>query len=321
MKIFVTGASGFIGRNLVKRLVEEGHRVIAAGRSPAKLKKLPAEAKTVRVYLEYKETISRVLKEEKPDIVYHLAALIESSSLENLRRVNVEGTRNVLEACLEEGIKRVIYLSSVAVVSGNPDIPITEDLPFKATNPYGQSKLEAEKIALEYRNKGLKIAALRPCMVYGEGEPHGLEYLTRLVKMRLLPVFGGGDNKIHLVSVENVVDVMVLCISKEAAYEGSYFIADKEILTIKEFLNFIAGLLGAKPPIVIPKGLTKVLVKLPFVGKKISFLLKDRVYSIRRLEEKLGYVPRVSTYDGLGKAVSYCIEQGHKVTKSQGHTC
>ena len=318
MKIFVTGATGFIGRHLTTRLAEEGHTVICGVRSPAKLKSICdktesdkvksgrenfGKIKSARVYLEHKETISRVIKEEKPDVVYHSAALVESTSPEKLRRVNVEGTRNVFEACFSEGVKKVIYLSSIAAISGNEEMPLTDDLPLKAKSPYGESKLEAEKIALLYRKKGLKIAILRPCMVYGEGEPHALRFLVSALKKRLLPVLGTGDNKLHLVSVENVVDVMLLSLSTEEAFSGTFIVADKEVLSVKEILFYIAEILDIKPPIVLPQGITNVLAKIPIIGKRMSYFQKDRIYSIKRLLEVLGYMPRVSIYDGLKHAV------------------
>ncbi len=303
MKIFVTGATGFIGKSLTERLIAEGHSVICGIRSPARLKSLKDKVKAVRIYLEYKETISRVLREEKPDVVYHCAALVESTSLSRLMRVNREGTRNVLEACLAEGVKRVIYLSTIAVISGNKEVPLTDSLPYKATNPYGQSKLEAEKIALEYRKKGLKIAILRPCGVYGEGEPHGLSHLVGAVKRRTIPIFGKGDKKIQLVSVENVVDVMILCLSKKEAYRGTYLVADKEALSVRELLNYIAKILGVKPPLVMPEIVAVILAKIPFAKDFVSYFLKDRLYSIKRLRECLGYVPRISAYDGLKRTI------------------
>jgi len=284
--------------------MEEGREVICGIRSPARAKLfLPDDAKSARIYLEHKETISRVLREEKPDVVYHCAALVESRSIKDLRRVNRDGTKNVLEACLEAGVKKVVYLSTIAVASGNPEVPLTEDLPFKARNPYGQSKLEAEKVALEYREKGLKIAILRPCMVYGEGEPHGLPYLIKGIKRRAIPIFGKGESKLHLVSVENVVDVLILCLSKEEAYEGSFFVADKEVLTAGELLNYTASLIGARPPLVFPQVLANILAKIPILKGSADIFTRDRVYSIRRLRDVLGYVPRVSVRDGLKRAI------------------
>lgn len=285
------------------RFVNLGHEVTCGGRSLKKLGSLSEKVKAVRINLEDKNTISDALKNEKPDIVYHAAALIRSRSLRKLRRVNVGGTKNVFDACLQEGVKKVIFLSSVSVINGHAGIPLTEDLPYKATNPYGRSKIEAEKVALEYRKKGLAIAILRPCMVYGEGEPHGLGLVVRLLKMRLLPIFAGGENKLHLVSVENVVDVAVLCISKNEAYEGTYIIADKEALSMKKIFIYITKVLGVKAPIIISKNITKALVKVPFIGSAVSLLTKERLYAIDRLKEKFGYIPRVSVYDGLKRAV------------------
>jgi len=305
MKIFITGATGFIGRNLARRLLKEGHEIICGVRSPAKVKLfLPGGTKSYRMHLEDKETIFSLLRNEKPEVLYHCAALVESRSIKNLRRVNCEGTKNVLEACLRAGVKKAIYLSSISVVSGNTEVPLTENLPFKAKNPYGLSKLEAEKIALEYRGKGLKIAILRPCMVYGEDEPHGLPRIVKGLKRRIIPIFGMGEKKLHLVSVENVVDVLVLCLSKEAAYEGSFFVADKEVLTVGEILNYVASLSGAKPPFVFPQAVADILAKIPILRRGLGIFIRDRVYSIDRLRERLGYVPRISVYDGLKRAVS-----------------
>ena len=299
MKIFITGATGFIGRHLAKRLLENGHEVIAGGRSFGKLGAICDKVKKVYTNIEDQENILSILREEKPDIEYHCAALVESTNLERLMQVNKEGTRIVLDSCLKENVKKIIYLSSIAVVTGNKEVPLREDLPFCASNHYGESKLEAEKIALKYRKKGLEIAILRPCMVYGENEPHGLKRLKKALRLRMLPTINGGKNKLQLVSVENVVDVMMLCLDKKEAYEGSYFIADKEALNMGEVFNLI----GDRKPFNISEGFAKILSKTPLVKKIIFLLSKERCYSIDRLKNKLGYTPRISTIDGLQEAL------------------
>ncbi|MFH1380596.1 MAG: NAD(P)-dependent oxidoreductase [Candidatus Omnitrophota bacterium] len=303
MKIFVIGATGFVGRHLTKRLIKEGHEVICGGRSFEKISEILDKVKTAQIDLRDKNSISNIIKAESPDVVYHAGALVMSSSYEDLRRTNVDGTENVLSACLASGVKRVIYVSSVAVVSGNPESPLTEDVPYKATNPYGQSKLEAEKIAVDYRKKGLKIAILRPPFIYGEDDPHGLGRLIEGFKKRIIPILGAGKNRIHMVSVENLVDVLVLCLSKEEAYEGTYFVADSEALSLRDMCEFIAKALNVRPPFVIPERIMKILLIIPFINKRVRFFMKDRIYSIKRLEEKLGYVPRISVHEGIKKAV------------------
>ena len=303
MKILVTGSTGFLGKELSNRLVQLGYDIVCVGRNLKKLDNLMGKVKRTYLDIEDRRSVLSVIKTEKPDIVYHVAALIKSRSLAKLRRVNVEGTRNVLDGCLAEGVEKVVYVSSVAVIGGNDTSPLREDLPLKAANPYGRSKIEAEKLALDYRKKGRKIAILRPCMVYGLGEPHGFGLLAAFLKLRILPVAGKGENKLHLVCIDNVIDVMVLCLSNDEAYNGTYLIADKEALGIKEILFYMTKVLGVWSPIVIPESMIPFLSKLPVLGRLISLLRKERIYSIVRLEEKFGYIPRVSVYDGLKKAL------------------
>jgi len=307
VKVFVTGATGFIGNHLSKRLVAENHQVICAGRSLSKLKDISGRAKLLTLDIKDPVAIKKILLIEKPDIVFHCAALVDNASLDKLMLINAEGTRNVMEGCLDNNIRKVIYLSSISVISANSQKPLTDDLPYGATNRYGKSKIEAEKIALSYREKGLKVSIIRPCMVYGEGEPHLLSLLARLIRWRLLPIVGTGDNKLHLVGVDNVVDVMMLALKKEEAFEGTYIVADKEVLSVREFFSDIAKMQGVKPPFTIPEKFIPILEKTPFLGKKILFFKKDRIYSIERIEKVLGYTPRVSVYDGLKKAVISCM--------------
>ena len=307
MKILVTGATGFIGKNFTKRLLDKGHDVVALGRS---LDKLGALREKVRAYAaDINDTYSLrdIIKREKPDIAAHCAAVIHTPDRKLLHRVNVEGTKSVLDACFTEGVKKVIYLSTIATISANPDIPLTEDAPYKASQPYGESKIEAEKVAREYRKKGLKIAILRPGLVYGEYEPHALERLIRMIRLRVFPVLAS-EKKMHMTCVHTVVDVMMIALANEAAYDGVFNIADKEVLTIKELGDYIAKIIGARPPWVVPVWITAFLSKIPYVRRLVFFFSKDRIYSIERLRAKLGYAPRVSVYDGLKRAVESYVK-------------
>jgi nucleoside-diphosphate-sugar epimerase len=303
MKILVTGATGFIGKRLAQRLVSEGHDVICAGRRLYSLGKLLSKAKPIYLDIQDFESIKNILRKEKPEIVFHCAALVVNTSIKKLMNINRDGTRNIFAACKAEGVEKIVYLSSISVISGNSRIPLTDDLPYSASNNYGKSKIEAEKIAISFRQMGMKVCIIRPVMVYGENEPHLLGLICRLIKWRLIPIIGNGKAKLQLVDIDNVVDVMMSALTNEKAYEGTYIVADKEVLEVAEFFEYIAKCQNAGLPFKVSQRFMPTFKKIPCIEKRISFFTKDRLYSIENLEKNLGYIPRVNTYDGLKKAI------------------
>jgi nucleoside-diphosphate-sugar epimerase len=96
---------------------------------------------------------------------------------------------------------------------------------------------------------------------------------------------------------------MLLGLSNDKAFDGSYIVADNEALSVKNLFEYIAEIIGAKKPISIPQNLVPLFTSIPFIGKRFSFLLKDRFYSIKRIKEELEYRPKVSVYEGLKRAV------------------
>ncbi|MFC1570344.1 NAD-dependent epimerase/dehydratase family protein [Candidatus Omnitrophota bacterium] len=308
MKILITGATGFIGKALLKRLIPEGHEIVCTVRKTSDTDFLErAGVRMVTVDLLNAEEIERVFGEEKPDAVFHCAASVTEPDEDKLHEVNVKSTRNVYQASYKNNVDRLVYISSVAVVSGNEDVPLTDDLPLKASNPYGRSKIEAEKIALEFREKGLKTAILRPCMIYGEDEPHALDRILEAAAKRHIPILDvkGMDSQLHLAYIGNVAEALELALFKEEALSGTFMIADKDVITLRKFLEIVYDELGVGYPRVIPAWLVNFLSILPPVKRKISRIFKDRVYDISRARDELGYVPGISTEEGLRQTVRY----------------
>lgn len=304
MKVFITGATGFIGKRLVRRLIQEQFEIVCTGRSLHRLACFPKSVEMIYLEIEDKKCVMEILQKQQPDVVFHCAAETKSKSFDRLRKINREGTKNILDACLHAGISKVIYLSSTSVLAGNIAVLLTDNLPYAATNRYGQSKLEAEKIAKEYRRKGLNIAILRPVMVYGEEDSSAIALLLDLIRWGLFPIIGNGENRFPLVYVENVVDVMILSIMKEAAYKGTYIIADEESVTLNELYGYIAQLWGVRQPFHLPSFFVPLFEHLPFVGERFRIFLKDRICSIQQLYENLEYIPKVSFHEGMQKVVS-----------------
>jgi nucleoside-diphosphate-sugar epimerase len=233
---------------------------------------------------------------------------VENNNRDTLNHINKIGTHNACELACSLNVKRFIYLSSVAVVSGNSNIPLIEDLAYSATNKYGQSKIEAEKTVLEYRNKGVPTVILRPPMVYGPDEPHMMGTLLKLLKHRLLPTINNGKNHLHMIYIENLVEALVFCLNNDEFLSGTFFVADKEVLTVKELYQQLANGLGTKSPWNLPSWLANILLKTPVIGPKLKFIIKDRVYSTKKIES-LGFEPPYSAYQALEESARNFIYQ------------
>jgi len=297
--ILVTGATGFIGRHLVRKLLSlNEYSVIGISRFPEKVKQ--PGFKLLKADITKRRDLKN-LNKLTINIIIHCAACVENKNPKVLTKSNVRGTENVCKLAVELGVEKFIYLSSVAVVSGNNQLPLTEDLPYSATNNYGQSKLEAEKKVLAYRRKGLPIVILRPPMVYGEDEPHAYPALTKLLRYRLILLLNRGQSKLHLAYIGNVVEAIIFALKSQDMFEGAFFVADKETLTVYQVFKSIAEGLRAKAPLRLPSCCTPFFSKLPFAGKHLRFFLKNRVYSTERIES-LGFLPPYRAENALVKS-------------------
>jgi len=149
------------------------------------------------------------------------------------------------------------------------------------------------------------MVIVRPCMVYGKGEPHMMKLLTRIIKSRLLFLPDCGKARWHLASVRNVSACLIHCLEDDRALGGTFNIADKEVLTVREVMGILSKHLGAPQPLLLPHSLTKILSLMPFIGKRIKFLCRDHVYSIEHLENLLGFTPPYRAEDELADAAEY----------------
>jgi nucleoside-diphosphate-sugar epimerase len=303
MKILVTGATGFIGGSIVEDLVKEGHEVFALVRKTSSIDHL-ANLGVKFVFGDITDKDSLYAITGKFDAIFHCAAYVDNKNWEKLKLVNIKGTERICKLALRLSVERLIYLSSVAVVSGHFQLPLTEDLSYSATNLYGESKIEAERIVWDFRRKGLPSAILRPPMVYGENEPHLLKSILFLIKHRLFPILGGGINKLHLGYVKNVSQAAVMALRNEGFLKGAYFVADREVLTTAEIYSIMAQAINAPEPIIFSPGFSAFLSKTPWLGKKLNLFSKDRVYDISRIE-LLGYKPRFKAQEALIRSARY----------------
>lgn len=259
-KIFITGANGFVGSNLIK-ILEKRHIPFVAGS-----RELYGDLTTQK---NWDALISGF------DVVVHLAARVhvmeenESQPLEAFRKVNLQATLNLARSAKSCDVKRFIYLSSIKV-NGEE----TFEKPFLASDspapldPYGVSKMEAERELLKLHEKGVfEVVIIRPPLVYGPGVKANFEKLFWLVKKDLPLPFGLVKNIRSLVSVFNLVDLIILCSTHEKAGGEIFLVSDGVDYSLKDLIVLMAKVERKTPHLLpIPTGLMKFGATI--IGKK-----------------------------------------------------
>ena len=311
MRVIVIGATGFIGRNFLQYFSGKHKKdipIVALVRDSSRNKDAVCNIAGIDIKSFtslHKDEVKDFL--EKKDIVVYCAGYVGNDK-QRLYEVNELATYEVLQACMEQQVSRVVYLSSVAVISGNKEIPLRDDMPFKSSMPYGESKLRAEKIVWDFIDKGLNIVVLRPAMVYGKGEPHMLPKVFNLMIRRLFFLFGNGDNLWHLCGIYNLIAVMEQAVFDDRMLNRPFIVADEEVLTAREIFDTLSICITGRPVKKIPEWASLLLMRLPKIGRIVKFMRKQRLYDISGIK-KLGYKDKISPIEGLKLSAEGRIER------------
>lgn len=251
MKVLVTGANGFLGSWLCRRLQNDGHQVFALVRPSSDLSELEG-LRYEKIFGDVTDRASLDRAFQGMDAVFHLAGLIayKRSELARMRKINVEGTRNVVEACLATKVPRLVHLSSITAVGAgfSPNEIQTEESKYNIANlhlGYFDTKHEAEKIVLGAASKGLDAVVLNPGTIYGPGDAKKGSRSTQLKVARgKFPFYTpGGVNVIH---VEDAVDGIVR--GWQQGRKGERYLLGSENITIKNLFEMIAAEAGVPAP-------------------------------------------------------------------------
>ncbi|HXR28152.1 MAG TPA: NAD-dependent epimerase/dehydratase family protein [Solirubrobacteraceae bacterium] len=300
MRAVVTGASGFIGGVLSRRLLDGGHEVTALVRRPGAE---PPGTRGLIGDLADGPALIAALAEARPDCVFHLAAEIASQRSErSVIEVNVDGTRRLLEACLSlaDGDPstgpRVVFSSTVVTGDAHGAL-LTEDMPLPVATPYGRSKQEGERMILE---SGLPAVVVRPSHVYGPGGWYANELLPRLRQPGRFAVIGSGENLWDVVHVDDVAAALELA-SQQAPPGATYHVVDDEPITFYDFMALTAAALGVGPPRRIPASLARLVA-----GRNaVDAVVRSARSSNAKIKRELGWSPRFPTArEGVADAVA-----------------
>ena len=250
MKAFVTGGTGFIGRSLIRQLVERGFQVQALARSQSGAETLRAlGAKIVPGDITDRESMRAAMRGS--DVVFHLAAIYDYApdALAQCEAVNVEGTRNVLGLAHELGVPRIVYTSSLAVFGDThgelPDETYYSEGPF--LTEYDRTKWVAHyEVAEGFIQQGAPIIIVMPGAVYGPGDTSWLADAMRLFHRGLLPVVPGPETVLTYAYVDDVAEGHLLAAEK-GRFGESYILAGPAV-PLGEMVDFWALLTGKRPP-------------------------------------------------------------------------
>lgn len=289
--ILITGATGFIGQRLGKDLLERGEQVRILAREPGLAKGLFPKAEVVKGDILDRDSLKRALR--GTDQVVHLAALISYTTPgQELWKVNVDGTRNLVE--LAKDAEKFLFSSSVSVYGQTREPATEEQLPSPRT-PYGESKLEGERLV---RNSGLPHACFRIGVVYGPGSPIWAEILRFFGKGFPIP---RTKNVTNLIQVGDVSRAFRIGLKKG---KGVYNIAAGRSVPFVELASLLSYHLGKKPRF-WPSGLVRSLAALMGKGREIEAFTLNREYSIEKARKELGFSPAVRLEAGLKEMVEW----------------
>jgi nucleoside-diphosphate-sugar epimerase len=321
----VTGASGFVGGALVRRLLAEGRRVRALARSP--LAELAAAgAQTVRG--DVADAAAMAAACAGVSTVFHAAAKVGAwGPREEFERTNIGGAQAVVRACVECGVERLVFTSSPSVVFNGRDLAgagETQPLGTRFPCDYPRTKAEAERIVLAAHRPGrLATVALRPHLVFGPGDRNLVPRVVSLARAGRLRIVGSGRNRVDLTHIDNVADAHLLAERALGPAGGpaggrAYFVTNGEPVVLWEWIGDVLRRVGA-PPVqgrvhagaayaagAACEAAWRVLGlpgEPPMTRFVASALAREHWFDIGAARRDLGYAPRVSMAEGTRRLV------------------
>ena len=309
-KVLVTGGAGFIGSKMVNRLRDEGFDVVSFDLS-SRMGGNPI-TREVEIYegdiLNIDAIISAVTS---CDYVVHFAGALGVQATEEQRlaclEVNIQGTRNVLEACVKKGVKKVIFSSSSEVYGQQTKFPISEDNPLNASSVYAISKLAGEEYIKAYKKHyDLDYSILRFFNVYGEGQR--LEFvISKFVNMVLNnkppTIYGAGEQVRSFCYVDDVVPGAILALTNPKANSQTFNIGnDKEPISVSSLAYKVISLAG--------RNMEPKFISLGSSDRKETREISKRIPDISKARDILAYEPSVSLSEGILRVIEY---GGHKL--------
>jgi nucleoside-diphosphate-sugar epimerase len=304
--MLVTGANGYVGRAVVDHLVELGVPVRAMVRNAAngaELQKLP-NVEIIVADLRDPESLKAAVSGVSG--IFHIAAIFRQAGLPEsvFHDINAEGTRNLFEAAIAAGVRRIVHCSTGGVLGHIANPPGNENSPYNPGDMYQRTKLEGEKIAMQYFREGkMRGVVIRPAMIYGPADTRNFKMFKMIAQRRFFFV-GTGDTCAHFVDVRDLARAFALAMEKEDLNAQIYHIPGERAVPLKQVANLIAEYLGVPPPkLHLPVKpiqwigslceavCTPLKISPPIYRRRVDFFTKNRHFDGSKAAKELGYRP------------------------------
>jgi 2-alkyl-3-oxoalkanoate reductase len=326
MKVLVTGGTGFTGKALVKRLLDDGHTVTALdykeGHKTEELRRWGAEV--VIGSVTDRDCVRRAV--EGAEVVQHLAAAFRELDVpeSHYDHVNVDGTRICLEEAHAAGARKFIYCSTCGIHGNVKNPPTDEEHNIAPADYYQSTKYKAEPVCLAFMQQtGLPVTIIRPAAIYGPGDPERFYMIFRRVARGRFPMFGNGRTLYHPLYIDNLVDAFVLAMDSERGNGEAYLIADEEYVPIEDLVRRTARAMGVAVriphypvwPLVIAGHVCETVCKPlriapPIFPRRVDWYRQNRAFDISKAKRDLGYRPAVGLDEGLRRTYAWYRAEG-----------
>jgi dihydroflavonol-4-reductase len=326
VRYLLTGATGFLGPYLVKRLLSDGHECRCLVRTSSRCGHLQQPGvETVCGDITRPDTLAGIA--DGMDALIHMATLGHMNNFtfteEMFEAINVQGTKNIMNEAKRAGVGRIVHCSTVAAMGICPEVPASEDTPCRPHHPYGRSKRQAEKWVLGMASENaLPAAIVRFSMVYGPGDGRDILKLTRMAKKGLFPKVGNRPKLTPLIHAEDAVDGLVRAVEKGRPGE-IYLITNGQSEPFDRIADIIRNALGVRRPrIYLPQWAALAAASMietafslvgktpPVTRKNMESTLADRVFAIDKAKRELGFSPGIDPETGLRETIDWYREKG-----------
>ena len=299
-EVLVTGGAGFLGMELVRRLVAAGLRPRVLDVNDLSDPRVDDSIEFTRGDVRDVSTVAEVTR--GVDTVFHLAAaVLPTRGKINYTSINTGGTRNVLQACIDHGVQHVVHISTSAIYGIPKVLPVTEETELQPMGYYGNAKFEGEKEVSKARERGLKVSILRPRTIIGTERLGIFHILFDWIKAgKRIPVIGSGDNLFQFVSSRDVVSASMLAAERQS--NDDFNIGAEEFSTVRGDLESLVRHAGSGSKVVsIPAPMAKASLQIldlmrlsPLMDWQYKVADKPFYFDIGKAKRELGWQPQDS---------------------------